>query len=307
MKKTALVLLGSMLTLGTQAQQVIPLYDFLPIPNQAPNAPTTDEIIDDAKNDGILRIRNVTKPTLTVYKPAKPNGTAVIICPGGGYFILAAGHEGSDVAKALNEYGVTTFVLKYRLPTTENLFIDKETGPLTDAQQAIRLVRSRAAEFGIRPDKIGIMGFSAGGHLAATAGTHFERPVGNWPGRANVSVRPDFLVLLYPVISLAPPLAHGGSRDALLGKNASPEKIDLYSNEKQVTKQTPPTFLVHAADDGGVPVENSIEFFLACKRNGVPAELHVYPKGGHGFGMNNKTTPDKWTERLKNWLTSIGM
>ncbi|SDL48682.1 alpha/beta hydrolase [Siphonobacter aquaeclarae] len=304
MKKTALVLLGSMLTLGTQAQQVIPLYDFQPIPNQAPNAPTTDEI---AENDGILRIRNVTKPTLTVYKPAKPNGTAIIICPGGGYYILAAGHEGSDVAKTLNDFGVTTFVLKYRLPTTENLFMDKETGPLTDAQQAIRLVRSRAVEFGIRPDKIGVMGFSAGGHLASTAGTHFEHPVGNWPGRSTVSVRPDFLVLLYPVISFAPGLAHGGSRDALLGKNASPEKIDLYSNEKQVTKQTPPAFLVHAADDGGVPVENSVEFFLACKRNGVPAELHIYPKGGHGFGMNNPTTPDKWTERLKNWLTSIGM
>jgi acetyl esterase/lipase len=286
------------------AQQVLPLYDVSPIPNQN-DLPVTPEVAETT--DGILRVKNVLKPTLTVYKPANPNGTAVVVCPGGGYYILAAGHEGTDVAKALNEMGVTAFILKYRLPTTKGLFKIKEIGPLMDAQQAIRIVRSRAKEFGVNPERIGIMGFSAGGHLASTAGTHFEHPVGEWPGRADVSVRPDFQVLIYPVISLRPELAHGGSRDALLGKNAPQEKIDQYSNELQVTKFTPPAFLVHAADDAGVKVDNSIAFFQACQRAGVPAELHVYPKGGHGFGLVNKTTPDRWMDRLGNWLTSIGM
>lgn len=300
MKKLWFVAL--MLSSQAQAQQVIPLYTGSPIPNQAPNAPTSDEIVDQGKNDGVLRIKNVTKPSITVYKAAKPNGTAVIICPGGGYHILAASHEGSDVAKVLNEAGVTAFVLKYRLPSTENLLLQKETGPLMDAQQAIRLVRSRAKEFGIQPDRIGIMGFSAGGHVAATAGTHFEKPL---DASSNVSVRPDFLMLIYPVISMTPELTHQGSQDALLGKNASAELVDTYSNEKQVTRQTPPTFLVHAADDKGVSVNNSIVFFQACQKNDVPVELHVYPKGGHGFGLTNKTTPDQWSDRLKNWLGTL--
>lgn len=289
---------------SAHAQQVLPLYDVSPIPNQN-DLPFTPEVSENS--GGILRVKNIMKPTLTVYKPAKPNGTAVVICPGGGYYILASGHEGTDVAKALNELGVTAFVLMYRLPTTEGLFKIREIGPLMDAQQAIRIVRSRAKEFGVNPERIGIMGFSAGGHLASTAGTRFAYPVGEWPGRADVSVRPDFQVLIYPVISLRPELAHGGSRDALLGKNATPEQIDRFSNEMQVTKFTPPAFLVHAADDSGVKVDNSIAFFQACQRAGVPAELHVYPKGGHGFGLVNKTTPDRWMDRLGNWLTSIGM
>jgi acetyl esterase/lipase len=307
--KRSLLLAFSLFTLNASlftlhAQQVLPLYDVRPIPNQ--NAvPATPEIAENT--GGILRIRNVQTPTLTVYKPANPNGTAVVVCPGGGYYILAAGHEGTDVASALNELGITAFVLKYRLPTTEGLFKIREIGPLMDAQQAIRLVRSRAKEFGVHPERIGILGFSAGGHLASTAGTHFEQPVGEWPGRADVSVRPDFQVLIYPVISLRPELAHGGSRDGLLGKDAPQEKIDRFSNELRVTKFTPPAFLVHAADDAGVKVDNSIVFFQACQRAGVPAELHIYPKGGHGFGLVNKTHPDRWMDRLGNWLTSIGM
>ncbi|MFT4032363.1 MAG: alpha/beta hydrolase, partial [Siphonobacter sp.] len=280
MKKIVFILLSTMTF--ANAQQVIPLYDFSPIPNQAPNAPVTDEaVVDNGKNDGILRLNNITKPSITLYKTAKPNGTAVIICPGGGYGILAASHEGSDVAKVFNEWGITAFVLKYRLPSTKNLMVQNEIGPLMDAQQAIRMVRSRASEFGIKPDRIGIMGFSAGGHLASTAGTHFENPVGSWPNRPNVSVRPDFQILIYPVISLTPELAHGGSRDALLGKDASQDKIDAYSNEKQVTRQTPPSFLVHAQDDKAVNPQNSIAFFTASQNNGVASELHIYPKGGH--------------------------
>ncbi len=305
MKKSWLIFFGSMLFLNVQAQQVIPLYDFSPIPNQGAKASVTDEIVEGSGKDSFHRIKNVTKPSITVYKPEKPNGTSVIICPGGGYHILAIDHEGVDVAKMFNEAGVTAFVLKYRLPSTENLLEVKEIGPLMDAQQAIRLVRSRAKEFGVKPDRIGIMGFSAGGHVASTAGTHFEKPVGSWKGRPDVSVRPDFMILLYPVITMDPAFTHMGSHDALIGKKPTPELETEYSNEKQITAKTPPTFLVHAADDKAVPVNNSISFFQALQKNEVPAELHVYPKGGHGFGMNNKTTPDQWTERLKNWMSTL--
>lgn len=302
MKKHVLFSLFCLFSMKISAQTVIPIYEGL-IPNQKAGlkASLDSETREGGgKNDGILRLKNITMPSLTVYRPAKPNGTAVIICPGGGYYILAAGHEGSDVALRLNDLGVTAFVLKYRLPTTGCLE-NNEIGPLMDAQQAIRLVRKRAAEWGIRPDRIGIMGFSAGGHLASTAATHFNKPHLD----DGTSVRPDFVILGYPVISFDQAIAHGGSRDALLGKNASADKIKLYSNEQQVSAQTPPAFLVHAADDQAVPVENSVEFMLACKRNGVPAELHVYPKGGHGFGMNNPTTSDQWMDRLANWLNSI--
>lgn len=288
-----------------QAQTVIPLYDGT-IPNNKPGVKASLESETKeggSKNDGFLRLRNITKPSITVYKAEKPNGTSVIICPGGGYYILAASHEGSDVAKRFNEMGVTAFVLKYRLPTTPDLLESKEVGSLMDAQRAIQLVRTRAKEFGVDPARIGIMGFSAGGHVASTAATHFTSPA--LAGAKSADVRPDFVILGYPVVSFQAEIAHGGSRDALLGKDAPKSKIDYYSNELQVTPQTPPTFLVHAADDGAVPVENSIEFMLACKRNKVPVELHVYPKGGHGFGMNNPTTTDKWMERVENWMKTL--
>ncbi|TGE17527.1 alpha/beta hydrolase [Hymenobacter elongatus] len=252
-----------------------------------------------------VQVSDVVQPTLQVFRPAKDkaNGTAVIICPGGGYVRLSMDNEGTAVAKRLNEMGITAFVLKYRLPNDQSQ-PDKATTPLLDAQQALRLVRQKAAEYGVNPARIGLLGFSAGGHLAATVGTHFAKPAGE--NQDNTSVRPDFLVLLYPVISFTDSLAHAGSRKSLLGDAPTPDQIRLYSNEQQVTAQTPPTFLMHAADDKTVKVQNSLRFYEACLRNGVPVEMHLYPKGGHGFGLNNKTTKDAWIDRFQNWLDANG-
>jgi len=273
----------------------IPLYDT--IPNSKPS-------VDSEKSstaEGVLIVSNVSIPTLTIYRPpnVKNNATAVIICPGGGYGVLAAGHEGSDVAKVLNEWGVVAVVLKYRLPD-EKIMNQKSIGPLQDAQRAIQIVRTNAGKWNINPDKIGIMGFSAGGHLASTASTHFATPVIGNPGK--ISLRPDFSVLIYPVVSFTDSIGHIGSRTNLLGENPSEDEIREYSNELQVNGQTPPAFLVHANDDDVVKVGNSVHYYEALTRNHVPAELRLYPKGGHGFGMRNATTSDNWMDRLKSWL-----
>ncbi|SNC68133.1 Acetyl esterase/lipase [Hymenobacter gelipurpurascens] len=283
-----------------QTPSVIPLYAGL-VPDSKPSK--VQETIVNEK--GKIRISNVVQPTLTVYRaaPDKANGTAVIICPGGGYARLAVDHEGYDVAKRFNEMGITAFVLKYRLPNAQSQ-TDKSIAPLLDAQQAIRLVRQRAKEFGINQARVGLMGFSAGGHLASTAGTHFARPVGDT--KDQTSVRPDFLMLLYPVISFSDSLMHAGSRNNLIGEKPTVEQTRQYSNELQVSGQTPPTFLVHAQDDATVPVQNSLVFYEACLKHKVPVEMHLYPKGGHGFGMNNATTKDNWTDRLQNWLDAAG-
>ncbi|GAC1368045.1 MAG: alpha/beta hydrolase [Hymenobacter sp.] len=304
MKPTqVLPLIGLLLALSGRllAQQTFPLYTGT-VPDSRPSA--VQEASLTLPNGGV-RISNVVQPTLTAFLPAAgtATGTAVIICPGGGYARLSIDSEGYDVAKRLNEMGVTAFVLKYRLPNDESQ-PDKSVAPLLDAQQALRLVRQQASKYSLNPDRIGLMGFSAGGHLAAWAGTQFARPVGANAG--PVSVRPAFLVLLYPVISFSDSLRHPGSRDNLLGKSPGADQIRRYSNELQVTAQTPPTFLVHAQDDKTVPVNNSIVFYQACLRHGVPAELHLYPQGGHGFGLNNKTTKDLWTDRLRNWLDANG-
>ena len=280
----------------TNAQQVIPLYEGA-IPN-------SKEVKDEEKSetsDHILIISKISRPTLSIFlaPKEKANGTAVIVFPGGGYWVNAAGHEGIDVAKKMNEWGVTAFVLKYRIPD-DHTMQDKEIGPLQDAQRAILSVREHAKEWNIDPGKIGIMGFSAGGHLASTAGTHFNKNVIDNP--KHTSLRPDFMILVYPVISFRDSLGHIGSRDQLIGKNPSAEKIHEYSNEEQVTDQTPPSFLVHAADDDAVKVENSIRFFEALQEHKIQSELHIFPKGGHGFGMNNPTTPDQWMDRLHEWL-----
>ncbi len=253
--------------------------------------------------NGGVRISNVITPTLTKFSPVKPNGIAVIICPGGGYARLAIDHEGVEVAKAFNEIGVTAFVLKYRLPN-DTIMMDKTTGPLQDAQHAIRTVRKQAAAWGLSPTKIGIMGFSAGGHLAATAATHFNL-IADPAMKDAGSVRPDFAILIYPVISFDDSIAHKGSKTNLVGKSPSPELTRLYSNEWQVTKNSPPAFLVHAGDDGTVPVENSIRYYQACIKNKVPVEMHLYPKGGHGFGMHNKTTSEKWFDSLVSWMSTM--
>jgi acetyl esterase/lipase len=242
---------------------------------------------------------------LTVFLPQTQNAarSSVIICPGGGYSILAVDHEGYDVAKALNEMGVAAFVLKYRLPD-DACMTNKEQVPLMDAQQAIKVVRENAAKWKIDANKVGVMGFSAGGHLASTFGTHFNQPVGGNP--RSISVRPDFMVLLYPVISFNDSIGHMGSKNNLIGKNASPAMVHNFSNEEQVTPQTPPTFLVHAVDDNVVPVANSIKFLEALQRNKVPVEMHLYQSGGHGFGMHNKTTKEEWMVSLKNWFFTNG-
>jgi acetyl esterase/lipase len=265
------------------------------IPN---SKPTSEKETVEIRN-GITLIGKIATPTLTVYLPTKSNGTAVIICPGGGYWINASVHEGSDVAKKMNEWGVTAFVLKYRIPNDATMQ-NKEIGPLQDAQQAIKIVRERAKEFGVNPNQIGMMGFSAGGHLAATAATHYRKAVVT--NAESTNLRPDFTILIYPVISFQNSFGHIGSRDQLIGKNPSQQKIDEYSNELQVNAKTPPAFLVHASDDDGVSPENSVMYYQQLIKNKVPAELHLYQKGGHGFGMNNPTTKDEWMDRLRNWI-----
>lgn len=275
------------------------LYESGPIPNARP----CDKVENYNKNaGGIGIVANVTKPTLEVFMPKNQNAarSSVIICPGGGYGVLAVDHEGYDVAKAFNEMGITAFVLKYRLPDSACM-THRENVPLTDAQQAFKIVRENAGKWKIDTGKVGIMGFSAGGHLASTVGTHFnQRQISN----TSVSFRPDFMLLLYPVISFNDSICHKGSKENLIGKNAPAALEHLYSNEEQVTAQTPPTFLVHAADDDAVPVANSTRFFEMLVKYKVPAEMHIYQNGGHGFGMHNKTTTDDWMERLKNWLSA---
>jgi acetyl esterase/lipase len=281
----------------TMAQQILPLYTTIPNSKTDPSVKEKSE----TTKEGILLISEVVEPTLTVFLPAKGkgNGTAVVICPGGGYWIVAAGHEGYDVAKEFAAVGVAAFVLKYRLPDSR-IQINPEIAPLQDAQRAIQLVRERAKEWNINPSRVGIMGFSAGGHLASTVGTKFNQPV--IETKAEINLRPDFMILIYPVISSDTLIAHKGSFEKLLGKNSSNEKLSLYSNEKQVTAQTPPTFLVHASDDDGVSALNSTVFYEALLKSKVPAELHVYQNGGHGFGMKNPTTKDAWMDRLMNWM-----
>lgn len=277
--------------------EIISLYTI--VPN---NKPVADKEMSVTR-DNVTRISKISNPTLTVFRPQRPNGRAVVICPGGGYAILAFDKEGTRVAEELNKWGITAFVLKNRLPD-DTINIDKSLAPLQDAQQAIRLVRTHASAYGIDKNKIGIMGFSAGGHLASTAATHagFRADAAN---PDTVSVRPDFAVLIYPVISFDSTITHKGSRNNLVGTNPSKEKADFFSNELQVSASTPPSFLVHAADDATVPVENSLRYYAACIKNKVPVEMHLYPKGGHGFGMYNKTTDDNWMERLRNWLNQL--
>jgi acetyl esterase/lipase len=250
------------------------------------------------------RVSMVTDPTITPFLPArgKANGTAVIICPGGGYSRLAISHEGYQVAQKFADMGVTAFVLKYRLPS-DQVMQDRSIGPLQDAQRAIQIVRQRAKEWSIDTAKVGIMGFSAGGHLAATAATHFNQIVID--NKDNVSVRPSFALLIYPVITFTE-LTHKGSKENLIGKDAPQDKVDLYSNEKQVTATTPPTFFVHAGDDRTVPVMNSIMMYEALLKNKVKTEMHIYQAGGHGFGLNNKTTKDYWFDRCTNWMAMNG-
>ena len=287
-----------LMTTATFAQEkAILLY-----PDGIPNSkPTPATYVETGDSESLLK---VSIPMLIPFFPkaGTANGTAVIICPGGGYEHLAIGHEGTEVAAAFNKIGVIAFVLKYRLPTDETM-VDKTIGPLQDAQRAIQMIRENAAKWGVDPHKVGIIGFSAGGHLASTASTHFDKVVID--NKDNINLRPDFAMLIYPVITFGPK-AHTGSKENLIGKNPSQELIDLYSNEKQVTANTPATFLIAAEDDDVVPVENTLLFYHALLNNKVKAEMHIYQAGGHGFGLYNKTTKDFWFDRLTEWMDENG-
>lgn len=298
--KSALSLAGFLLlNLQSTAQTCIKLYPG-PVPNSI-SGPDQEVHTANATVDSLTS--KVSVPGLTLFLPTKETatGTAVIICPGGGYGTLLTKREGSDVARTFNKLGIAAFVLKYRLPDNK-IMKDQSIGPIQDAQQAIKIVRERAKEFGIDPAKIGIMGFSAGGHLASTAGTHFKTRYIDEAGK--ISLRPDFMILVNPVVSFNDSTGHLGSRDNLLGKNPGAEKIRLFSNELQVTKATPPAFLVHSGADTVVPVANSIEFYNAMKRNGMDGALHIYSKGEHGF--LSYPPFEEWFGRCSEWMKVSG-
>ncbi|RTE55425.1 beta-galactosidase [Arenibacter aquaticus] len=279
--------------------QAIPLW-----PEGAPGAIENTDYIEEYAYDALGALRGISKisqPTLTPFlaDTALSKGTAVIICPGGGYSHLAINKEGYKVAKWFNTLGISAFVLKYRMPTDLTMD-DKTIGPLQDVQEAIRMVRRNSEKWHISADKIGVMGFSAGGHLASTLSTHYDDKT--YIPKDQTSAKPDFSILVYPVISMLEGTTHNGSKKNLLGENPSQKSINKYSNAKQVTHSTPPAFLVHATDDKAVPVENSIEYYLALKQHKVSAEMHVYEKGGHGFGLGVFGTHAHWPEDLKQWL-----
>ena len=286
--------LAQLLTVPLRAQTEIALY-----PGRTPNAIEAENQETNDKNVA----KNVSKPTLTAFLPpaGTGNGTAVIVCPGGGYGVLVIDREGYRVAKELNKAGIAAFVLKYRLPA-DRIMQDKAMGPLQDAQQAIKTVRERAKEWQVDPAKIGIMGFSAGGHLASTAGTHYDSSFIENPQKT--SLRPDFMVLVYPVISFEGKIGHKGSSANLLGASPSAERIKYFSNDLQVTASTPPAYLTHAGDDTVVPVSNSIRFYEALNAKGVAADMHIYSQGQHGYPK----TPsfDEWFGRCLHWMRTSG-
>ena len=249
------------------------------------------------------------KPSLTIYLPAKykANGAAVVIFPGGGYGHLAMDHEGHQIAEWLNSFGVAGFIVKYRHSRSGAGY--GHPAPLQDAQRAIRTVRSGAKEWNVDPNRIGIIGFSAGGHLASSAGTHFQQRYSDEKDEIDrASCRPDFMILMYPVISFTESFTHKGSRRNLIGENPDPELVENLSNEKQVTAETPPTFLVFGDDDKVVPVENGIAFYLGLKKAKVPAEMHIYEKGRHGFGLAVGAGPvSSWPLRCSDWMRGRGL
>jgi acetyl esterase/lipase len=299
--KVLLVLASLAVNLSAFSQnKEIPLWD--KVPDEIISKEYSEKIVID-KNGIAQDARKVTQPTLTAYfaDRQKSNGTAIIICPGGGYGMLAINKEGFKVAEWLNGLGITTFVLKYRLPS-DLIMKNKTVGPLQDAQQAMRLVRRNALQWKLNPNKIGIMGFSAGGHLASTLSTHYNDKV--YVPADTTSAKPNFSILIYPVISMQEGITHQGSKDNLLGQNADTQRADYYSNEKQVNAATPKAFLVHATDDKAVPVENSINYYLALKKEKVAAEMHLYENGGHGFGLGVKGTNASWPETCEKWLAA---
>lgn len=297
MKKVNIgILLACLFPLVIHAQEVIALY-----PNEIPNAKINPSGIDFPTGF----IKTSITPTLEIYLPEKDKatGASVIICPGGGYSVIVYNGEGVNTAKEFAKKGVAAFVLKYRLPL-DSTMLDKKIGPLQDAQQAIKVVRESAEKWGLNPNKIGIVGFSAGGHLASTAATHSKKAL--IENKSNTNLRPDFQILIYPVISMQNSLTHPDSRKKLLGENPAQESIDNFSNEMQVDGDTPPAYLTHAADDKLVDVDNSIAYFEALRHHKIPVELHIYPVGDHGFIFRKKNWMDLLFQWMKdnNWITS---
>lgn len=275
---------------GMAQDHLIPLYE-----DQIPNSRESDlEEIQEMTD--VLRISQVINPTIEVYLPSKAHATgqAVMICPGGGYSILAYDKEGTDIAKWLNGYGIAGIVLKYRLPEDESNEVPHRS-PLIDAKRGMELIRSNAEDWSIDPEKVGVMGFSAGGHLASTLGTHFEE-----------SNRPDFMALIYPVVTMNADYTNQGSRTQLLGENPPEDLVMQYSNELQVTPNTPPSFIIHTGDDEAVPVKNSLQMFQALKEQNVPTEMHLYPIGGHGYSMGlEEDRLSGWSDLFIEWLKDI--
>jgi len=302
---TFLLLAPCSLMHAAEAPLVIPLWpEGVPAPVRT-DVPATKGPVGPEHVDAAGRVTHVDTPTLTVVPAAidRPTGTAVVICPGGGYVGLSREREGYQYARWLSGLGITSFILTNRLGDYGH------PAPLQDVLRAVRIVRSRAAEFKIDPARIGAMGSSAGGHLAASAGTLFDLPAGKTGAALDaVSGRPDFLILMYPVITMADPAAHAGSRKALLGAHPEPELLALASLEKQVTAATPPTLLIHTQEDKSVPVENSILFYQALTRAGVPAEMYLFEHGSHGMGMRDGLgTASEWPKRAEEWIRGRGL
>ena len=303
MKRSVCALLLLVPVIAASAQNMIlPLWEGDP-----PNYRETGEVTVFDTSD-IVRIRNVQKPDIAVFLPSKKNATgeAVVICPGGGYGFLAYDWEGSDIARWLNSRGIAAFVLKYRLPRSSSNLVP-HLSPLMDAQRAMRLLRHQAEVWNVDPGKVGIMGFSAGGHLASSLSTHFDKgDPGNPDPVERQSCRPDFSILIYPVISFTAEYTHTGSRTALLGGEPDEDLVRYYSSELQVTADTPPAILVHSGDDRGVPVENSIAYYRALREKGIPAEMHIYPYGGHGYSLAiGKGHLATWPSRVADWISYI--
>ncbi len=299
--KTAYTLFFSLIMASTSAQTEIPLYNGK-IPKSKDCGTENKTQVNQWGQEVYTKVNH---PTLTIYKATESttNQTAVLILPGGGYTILAAKHEGHDIAKAFNSIGVTAFVLKYRLPNDTCMF-NKEWVPFIDAQAAMKYIRDNAGMYGINPDKIGVIGFSAGGHLASTLATQYQLNLNDLASRTNA--RPNFAILAYPVISMEDGIGHEGSRIKLIGKDAEAATRDQFSAHLQVSRFTPPTFLFHAKDDSTVPVENSLQMKAALDAQKVPAELLLMEKGGHGFGLNNQHEPTDWFKSLQVWLKAKG-
>ncbi|VXC03554.1 Alpha/beta hydrolase [Flavobacterium sp. 9AF] len=267
------------------------------IPNRIENNKYTE--IKTYKDSVLVRVSQVSIPTLTIFKPKNPNGTAILICPGGGYAHLSMDKEGYKVAAAFQKNGITAVVLKYRLPS-DSIMLDKTIGPLQDAQEAMRYMRREAEKLYINSDKIGVIGFSAGGHLAATLSNYYDEKLTD--SNENLSAKPNFSILIYPVISMENEITHLGSQKNLLGIHPKKESILKYSLDKNITTQTPITFMIHSADDASVTIENSLNYYYALHKNGIKVEMHLYDDGGHGFGQGNTKSNSNWFNTCITWM-----